>query len=199
MRALRIWTDIVEWRWSPAVGLALGALTYVSLALLVIPDSIGDEGKSLRSVGTFQSLRNRTSAFAASIAPSLADSETPRGDTMNAVVPAPQSQPSPEPPVSDGNFPRRGFSPPLERAEPPPPPAPAPPAVPEIVVQPPPPVPPPPAPPPPEAQPAPPNTAAEAPATPPPAASPDPAQAPPPPGPAAAPDPGQPAPAPPPQ
>ena len=72
MRALRIWTDIAEWRWTPAVGLALGALSYVSLALLVIPDQIGDDQRNAsRSIGTFQSLRNRTSAFAASIAPSL--------------------------------------------------------------------------------------------------------------------------------
>jgi hypothetical protein len=136
MRSLRIWTDIAEWRWTPAVGLALGAVSYVSLALLIIPDRIGDEERNASRVGTFQALRNRTSAFAASIAPSLTDTEPPRADPAAEQAP---SQPTPPPPthaIDEANFPRRGFSPPLERAEPPPPPPP-PPAPPEPVVVPP--------------------------------------------------------------
>lgn len=125
MRALRIWTDILEWRWTPAVGLALGALCYVSLALLVIPDRIGND-ESSRSISTFQSLRNRTSAFAASIAPSLTDSEATRDGS--SVSPSPQAAAPGQgaQPRGESAFPRRGFSPPLEHIEtPPPPPEPA--------------------------------------------------------------------------
>src|SRR5690349_14500844 len=136
MRALRIWTGIVEWRWTPAVGLALGALIYVSLALLVIPDRIGnDESKTSGSLGTFQALRNRTSAFAASIAPSLTDEDSSRSEPPAATITAPPSPP-PAAAVNEANFPRRGFTPPLERVEPPPPPPPPPPPMPEVVVQP---------------------------------------------------------------
>ena len=192
MRALRIWTDIAEWRWTPAVGLALGALSYVSLALLVIPDQIGDDARKT-SIGTFQSLRNRNSAFAASIAPSLTDSEASRTDSVNAIAPTPPS-PQPVAHVDESNFPRRGFTPPLERVEPAPPPPPPPPPAPEIVVQPPP--PPPAAEAPPAPPPAPPAEAqAVAAPVPPPTPDQQPqAQPQPQPAPAAAAEPGQPAP-----
>ncbi|HWA74114.1 MAG TPA: hypothetical protein VG937_17345 [Polyangiaceae bacterium] len=141
MRSLRIWTDIVEWRWTPTVGLALGAVSYVSLALLIIPDRIGDDERNASRVGTFQALRNRTSAFAASIAPSLTDSEPPRAESGAEPAPSPPTPAAQPHPTDESNFPRRGFSPPLERAEPPPP---TPTPTPEPVVV------PPPAPPPPE-------------------------------------------------
>jgi hypothetical protein len=145
MRSLRIWTDIVEWRWTPTVGLALGAVSYVSLALLIIPDRIGDDERNASRVGTFQALRNRTSAFAASIAPSLTDSEPPRAESGAEPAPSPPTPAAQPHPTDESNFPRRGFSPPLERAEPPPPPPPPTPTpTPEPVVV------PPPAPPPPE-------------------------------------------------
>lgn len=152
MRALRIWTDIVEWRWTPAVGLALGALSYVSLALLVIPDRIGDEARAASRTGAFQALRSRTSAFAASIAPSLTDSDSTRGQPgalQNAQSPPTPVAP-PARPVDEASFPRRGFSPPLERVEPPPPPPPPPAPPPEPIA-----VPVPAPPPPPVASPAP--------------------------------------------
>ncbi|HYO94454.1 MAG TPA: hypothetical protein VER33_08070 [Polyangiaceae bacterium] len=41
MRSVRLWSDLRKWRWLPAVGLVLAALIYVMLALLLIPDRIG--------------------------------------------------------------------------------------------------------------------------------------------------------------
>jgi hypothetical protein len=144
MRALRIWTDILEWRWTPAVGLALGALCYVSVAVMVIPEQIGDHGGKSRSLSTFQSLRSRTSAFAASIAPSLTDSDSQHNDPTPAA-----DQPRPSSAGDDANFPRRGFTPPLPRPEPAPAaPEPPPPPPPPLEVPPPPPEAPPPVPPP---------------------------------------------------
>jgi hypothetical protein len=136
MRALRIWTDILEWRWTPAVGLALGALFFVSLALLVIPDRVGND-ESSRSISTFQSLRKRTSAFAASIAPSQTDSEATRDGSSVSPSPRGAAPGQGAQPGGESDFPRRGFSPPLEHVE-----APPPPPQPEVVVQSPAPIPP---------------------------------------------------------
>ncbi|MFZ5892127.1 MAG: hypothetical protein ACOY0T_13810 [Myxococcota bacterium] len=135
MRALRIWTEIASWRWSPAVALVLGAVLYVAFAVLVIPDRIGN-GAPIPSGGTASSLRafaqQRATSFAASISPSVAEGENVATSTPSE----PQARTTPAAPaVNAAHFPRRGFTPPLDRPEPPaPPPPPAPPAAPVVAL-----------------------------------------------------------------
>jgi hypothetical protein len=135
---------VLTWRWAPCAALVLGSLSFVGFALLAIPDHIGHIDAS----GTQSSLQ---------LGNQFARTQTPlpaadwSGDTTNTVSASPSLRERTATHTGDASaFPKRGFSPPLERAEPPAPPAPPPPIAP---VQPqlnvPPPVPALPAPPPP--------------------------------------------------
>src|SRR4051812_2134866 len=156
MRALKLWSDIIQWRWAPTVAIALGALSYVSLAVLIIPDRLGDaSGSPSLGVNALSAARSSGSLFGASVSGAAqheaGDTDTSSNSGLQGVVHG--SSPRQ---VMQSGFPRRGFTPPLPRAEPevpPPPPPMAPP--PAVVIQPPPPPPPPPAQPEPESVPAP--------------------------------------------
>jgi hypothetical protein len=138
---------VLKWRWAPCAALVLGSLSFVGFALLAIPDHIGEIDAS--STASSLQLGNQ---FARTQTPAPAAGNDWSGDTTNTVSASPSLRERAATRTGDVSaFPKRGFSPPLERAEPPaPPPAPPPPITP---VQPqlniPPPVPALPAPPPP--------------------------------------------------
>lgn len=159
---------LLTWRWTPFAALVLGSLSFVGFALLVIPDRIGH----LEAEGTADSLSARFMRSPGTASP------TPAGDWSKDNAESGAAAPSPMTRVASRNaemFPKRGFSPPLERNEPPSPP-PSPPPVMAIPPPAPPAESPPPSPPPPEVLPQP-VPAPDAPAPPPP----DAAVAPPPP------------------
>jgi hypothetical protein len=141
MRALKLWSDIIQWRWAPTVAIALGALSYVSLAVLIIPDRLGDaSGTPSLGVNALSAARSSGSLFGASVSGAAqheaGDTDTSSNSGLQGVVHG--SSPRQ---VMQSGFPRRGFTPPLPRPEPevpPPAPAPPPPPPPAIVIQPPP-------------------------------------------------------------
>ena len=164
---------VLTWRWAPFAALVLGALSFVAFTLLAIPDRIGHVEAG--STTDRFSLGNR---FVRSPVGATPASDWSKDNAEPGVAaPSPVTRVATQ---SADNFPRRGFSPPLERSDPPAPPAPPP----QPVLAIPPPVPAPaPAPPPPPAAPAPevmpqPVPAPDAPPA-------DPAQPPPPPAPPA--------------
>jgi hypothetical protein len=137
MKALgKLFGELVAWRWSPAVGLCVASLFYVLVVVALVPDEIGVPVTNAR--------------FAKKVAPSTDVSEAPTFSTAMMESEAPPPQPSPVRPAAVVDFGRRGFSPPLERPEPPPtpvapPPMPVPPPAPPIAATPPLPAPAPPA------------------------------------------------------
>jgi len=155
---------LLTWRWTPFAGLVLGSLSFVGFAMLAIPDHIGHpEGESTAASMSLGNAFARTQPGATPVSNgSNDDNNSATGDgTTNPVARAVANVPN--------LFPKRGFSPPLERADDPapPPPAPPPPAPAQLVM----PTPPPadaPAPPPlPETPPAPPPAPDAAPPPPP--------------------------------
>jgi hypothetical protein len=142
---------VLTWRWTPFAGLVLGSLSFAGFAMLVIPDRIGHvDGESAAST---LRLGNGFASTQPGSTPAANWSSSDDNDSATgAVTPTPVSRLATRGPDS---FPKRGFTPPLERAEPPPAPIPPPPPPPQLVT-PPVPEPPPPAPPAPaEAPPAP--------------------------------------------
>jgi hypothetical protein len=158
---------VLTWRWTPFAALVLGSLSFVGFAMLVIPDHIG-HADSESSAATLR-LGN---GFARTQQPgSTPASNWSSDDDGSSAAPSP----SPVARVATrgpDEFPKRGFSPPLERTDAPAPPPPPPPDL----MQPP---------------------VAAAPPAPPPAAAPTPTPTPEPPPAAPADQAGQPAPAPP--
>ncbi len=154
--------QVVTWRWAPFAALVLGALSFVGFTLLAIPDHIGQVDA--------QTTTDRFSLGNHFVRAPVGS--TPAGDWSKDNADPSAAAPSPVTRVATHGadvFPKRGFSPPLERTEPPPQPVMAVPAP-----APPPPAPPPPGPevmpqpvPAPEAAPAPPDPAGAAPAPPP--------------------------------
>lgn len=138
---------VLTWRWAPCAALVLGSLSFVGFALLAIPDHIGHIDAS--STRSSLQLGNQ---FASTQTPAPATDWS--GDTTNTVSALPNSRERTATRTGEVSaFPKRGFSPPLERPEPPAapvPPPPAAPAQPQLNVPPPvpalPPAPPPPAP-----------------------------------------------------
>jgi len=111
------------WRWAPCAAFVLGSLSFVTFALLAIPDHIGQVDPS----STTSSLRFGD-ALARTQSPTTTQGDW-SGDTTNtaAATPSPgvrSLQPSLVTQNADRSFPKRGFTPPLERAAPPAPPPP---------------------------------------------------------------------------
>ncbi|MEO8901311.1 MAG: hypothetical protein ABI488_06380 [Polyangiaceae bacterium] len=132
--------EFVAWRWAPCAALTAGSLTFVGLAVLLIPGQSG-VARSADRVSVFDRPTSGSRAiYSASLMRSAALAQ-------NAVVPraiAEVPRPRPHAPPLMAPVPQvRGFSPVLERAEPPPPPPPPPPPAPEVVPPPPPPISPP--------------------------------------------------------
>ena len=118
----------------------LGSLSFVGFALLAIPDRIG-AGESATSSNASFGLSN--SLTPGSVSPTPV-SNWASGKGASAGSPSPVAQVATR---ATDMFPKRGFTPPLERAEPPPQqeaaqPPPAPPPQPETAPPPPPPTPP---------------------------------------------------------
>jgi hypothetical protein len=126
MKALgKLLGELMAWRWAPAVGLCVASLFYVLVVVALVPDEIGVPVTNAR--------------FAKKLAPSEETPEAPTYPTavseVEAAAPPPVAAVQPAGVVDFG---RRGFSPPIDRPEPPPPPpppvAPPPPVVPEPAV-----------------------------------------------------------------
>ena len=120
MRDLGI-PKLLTWRWAPCAALVLGSLSFVAFVTLVVPEHIGG---MVDGAGRASSLR---------LGNSLARSRTTKteapadysGESASESVAAPAPAPSPVTHVAQltgDNYPRRGFSPPLDRPAPPPPP-----------------------------------------------------------------------------
>lgn len=115
---------LLTWRWTPCAALSLGAASFAAFALLVIPDQIGELGAATQNAAARLSLGN---GFASTQAP---DEAARNWSANNAATPSGAAPPNGVTHVSAARpaiFPKRGFTPPLERAEPPPPPVPPPP------------------------------------------------------------------------
>jgi len=156
--------QVLRWRWAPCAAFVLGSVSFAAFMLLAIPDQIGQ----LPTEATSDSLRFQLARTQSAPAPPSDWSS----DTTNTAAATPRLSERTATRSGDApTFPKRGFSPPLERPEPPPAPAPA--APPPIPPQPqlniPPPAPPPsPAEPPPAAPAPPPEATPPAQAVPPP-------------------------------
>lgn len=119
---------LLTWRWAPCLALVLGALSFCAFALLAIPDQIG--GLEPGSTSTLrlgnQLSRTQTTPGAGDWSDSEPSSAGDEG-TPSAASPANHLASR-----TSGNFPKRGFTPPLDRpmpppaADPPPPPVAAP-------------------------------------------------------------------------
>jgi hypothetical protein len=124
--------EFVGWRWAPTVGLLSAALLYVGIVVALVPDEIGGPVPASRSVPAPRVMPTQT-----------AEPEQTTFSARTEEAPQPVVHTPPPTPVTiqPAEFGRRGFSPPLERPNPPP----------EPVITPPPPPPPPVIPPPPPA------------------------------------------------
>ena len=117
MRVGQLVSDFIRWRWAPFVGIVSASLFYVLLAILLIPSRVGasEPAESELSV---------EATSAADIPENTAESSEEGPATLGRTRPTPRparraAQPTPLSPPR-----RRGFSPPLDRPEPPPSPAP---------------------------------------------------------------------------
>ena len=122
MRVPELVRDFFDWRWAPCVGLTAGSLAFVALALLLIPTRFGAEPRPDAMLSSFPSPRPQRTRYTSSLSANLGEPEQLQDESRVARA-APVSGPK-------GNEPRaplqRGFSPILDRPEPPPaPPAPA--------------------------------------------------------------------------
>jgi hypothetical protein len=131
---------VLAWRWAPFAALVAGSLSFCAFALLVIPDHIGSkssEGAPSLGLGLANTfVRNDQTTTPSGSNPFASESTS----SVSAALPA---NPTSRVIARSGEFPKRGFTPPLERAEPPtpvavPPPAPPPPAPPPQAAPPPP-------------------------------------------------------------
>ena len=123
MRVPQLVSDFFAWRWSPCVGLTAGSLTFVLLALLLIPSQVGEPPPRKDVLGAFEPPARRA-LFGASLAQETRDI----GPGLAAETTAPRARQRPVDPVSPA--PQRGFSPIADREPPPVPPVPPVPAVP---------------------------------------------------------------------
>lgn len=117
---------ILTWRWTPCAALTFGAASFAAFALLVIPDHIGELGAEAQSAAARLNLganlaSTQTPAPAADFtgtSSGVSNSSPPSGTVTRVSGARPANF-----------FPKRGFSPPLERPDPPRAPAPPPPAL----------------------------------------------------------------------
>jgi hypothetical protein len=114
MRAPQLVSDFLAWRWAPCVGLTAGSLTFVALALVLIPTRIGGEPRLGSTLSTFDSPIPQRAIFSSSLARSMPDRPERRFDepTVARSLPPPPATSNPT-----GAPPQRGFSPIIERVE----------------------------------------------------------------------------------
>lgn len=122
MKALvKLLTDFITWRWAPAVGLLTASMIYVMVVVGLVPSEIGVPVANAKFEP--QSRSAAGSVFGGSASNGNAN-EGSYGAGETRPISAPP-RPVQRAPVAD--FGRRGFSPRLDRPEPPSPPSPAPP------------------------------------------------------------------------
>jgi hypothetical protein len=130
-RAIRT-SKVLSWRWAPCVALALGACSFSAFAMLVIPERIGNvtapapAGAAFRfdsSLASTQTSPDAEGRFANSGSSSTSASFSSLESTQGAAR------------AATNLFPKRGFTPPLERPEQPPAPPPVIPAQPVLDLQ----------------------------------------------------------------
>lgn len=112
---------VLTWRWSPFAALTLGAASFAAFALLVIPEQIGEPGAATHDAAARFKLGDNlasTQAATGSTTPWSGSGHTPTVSPAPTVAHVAAARPA--------EFPKRGFSPPLERPDPPPQPVPAP-------------------------------------------------------------------------
>lgn len=142
MRVPQLVSDFFDWRWAPCVGLTGGSLAFVALALLVIPTRVGGEPREVSTLSSFDSPRPQRALFSSALTRSVSEPEARRAEDLRVARSVPPSTPQSNELAAPQ---QRGFSPILERPEPPPaapapvpspaePPAPAPGSV--VIVQP---------------------------------------------------------------
>jgi hypothetical protein len=116
---------LLAWRWTPFAALVLGSLSFVGFVTLAVPDKIGGalEGASTSSLrlGNHFSRTQPTHSTAAESSPEFSSS-----DDSGSSAPPPPSPATQVATLAPREYPKRGFSPPLERPEPEPPPPPPP-------------------------------------------------------------------------
>jgi len=127
MRVPQMVSEFLEWRWAPCVGLTAGSLAFVALAILLIPTRFG-EPRVPATLTSFDSPRPQRALYGSSLARSLAE---PQRELETAGV-SRSAPPSSRQITETGAPPQRGFSPILDRPEPPPPPSVVAPAVPPV-------------------------------------------------------------------
>jgi hypothetical protein len=130
---------LLSWRWAPCAALVLGSLSFVAFVSLTIPERIGD-GVEGASTSTLR-LGNHLARTQTATESSEPNADWSSDDSTSNTPPPPVSPQSRMATVGTNSYPKRGFSPPLDRPEPPPaPPAPAapPPPTPAVTLIPPP-------------------------------------------------------------
>lgn len=109
---------VLSWRWAPCVALALGACCFSAFAMLVIPERIGgipapSDASAAFDLGATQAVDTAPNRF----------SSTGSGSGNTTSLSTLPSSPAGASRASS-LFPKRGFTPPLERPAAPPPPPP---------------------------------------------------------------------------
>jgi hypothetical protein len=108
---------VLSWRWAPCLALTLGACCFSGFLVLVIPERIGSVEATSPGSAAFGSDGSLASARTFADGPSRFSSADGADQTSTAHSPAQGAARA-----AMGGFPKRGFTPPLERPEPPPPP-----------------------------------------------------------------------------
>ncbi len=119
----------VTWRWAPCAALVLGSLSFVAFVTVAVPEQIGSapQGHGAAALRLGPQLTRSLGERVPSFGPSVEHrDEAPSTPPVTRVAAHAAEQ-----------FPRRGFSPPLERPEPPPAPVLAPPPAPVLAPPPP--------------------------------------------------------------
>lgn len=120
MRALKILTSFVSWRWTPCVALIGSSLLYVLIVVLVTPKSLSFGGPPSKAVNVIEGPEPTNAMTPARGATRREPAATREAPAMVPATPPPPAPVAPPPPPSPADEPRR--------VEPAPPPPPAPPA-----------------------------------------------------------------------
>ncbi len=110
-------SQLLSWRWAPCVALVLGASCFAAFAMLVIPDHIGTAPTPGSGTASFLSGNLASTQTNVDSASRFSGSDANSGSSSSTLSSNHQS-------ARSNVFPKRGFTPPLERAAPPPPPPP---------------------------------------------------------------------------
>jgi len=121
-------TRLFEWRWAPCVGLVLGSLAFVVLAIALIPDRLGAASDEPEEPEVALGESPHQPASVDTEAPSVAR----RRSKAASRAPSPTAAPAPQAPPTTADVqsffqaPAMELPPPLEEPEPPAPPPAAP-------------------------------------------------------------------------